>query len=473
MIRILFIHFFMALTFIGTVNAQSWSQVGSTLSNFYLTSEGNEMAFNNNGILYICGFNATTSNTEVHYLSGGTWNLLNMSGFADLYNVQSYRIAFDKLNNLYVVYQGITGVNTSYVGLQKWNGSSWSNLGSSSQIFYGSQPFISIDSSNVVYVAYRQKDNSGSTWVTHVKKFDGTNWVEVGSSTGIGTSGPASGVVKLEFDNTNSPYVCFLSPEYSGYASVYKFDGSNWNFISNSNTIDYSNYSSFTINKNNNHLFLGTQYDFNSSSTYVKEYDGLNWTQLPVAPIKHDKGVIKFNSNGDLYFAHTGLNSTKPDSTILSVYKSSVWYKTDLLGLSIETNSSGQNVFRFSIDFKQDTAYVCYSTNGTLTGSGGRTKVFKFVGSLIPLPSVTGILNFEKQDLISVYPTILNSNLHISTNTKEPSLYKIIDSKGSVVKNGEFYDNVNIDLSDFPSGIYFVHVVNSEGKLLTKIIKTY
>src|SRR5688572_30719459 len=81
---------------------------------------------------------------------------------------------------------------------------------------------IAIDDSGTPYVAYRDEDNS---YKTTVRKFNGTNWVTVGSA---GFSAGAASHTSIAIDGSGTPYVVYRDAGNSDKATMMKFNGTNW-----------------------------------------------------------------------------------------------------------------------------------------------------------------------------------------------------------------------------------------------------
>ena len=62
-------------------------------------------------------------------------------------------------------------------------------------------------------------------------KFDGTNWVNVGSPGFTLSAAYGKGCKALTIDGIGTPYIIYTDNGSAGYATVMKFDGSNWGII--------------------------------------------------------------------------------------------------------------------------------------------------------------------------------------------------------------------------------------------------
>jgi hypothetical protein len=85
-----------------------------------------------------------------------------------------------------------------------------------------------------------------------------------------------------------------------------------------------------------------------------------------------------------------------------------------------------------------------------------------------------GPLSIEQIDQLSLMGIkVLNTSVKnfIGLEITKPVQYSIINLQGQTIRNGELYNNTNIDLSIFQTGLYFINFKNQEG--LTDTIKIY
>jgi hypothetical protein len=101
----------------------------------------------------------------------------------------------------------------------------WSQVGTAQFTNFASDSDFAFDSTGAPYVLYKDAVSGG--W-PDVKKFDGTNWVDVGTA---GTWGASSAELLAIAINpvTDMPWVAWKE---GNVIKVYSFDGTNWNFDS-------------------------------------------------------------------------------------------------------------------------------------------------------------------------------------------------------------------------------------------------
>lgn len=76
----------------------------------------------------------------------------------------------------------------------------------------------------------------------------------------------------------------------------------------------------------------------------------------------------------------------------------------------------------------------------------------------------------EKLNLISFYPNPVNDNLFVKVNEK--TSFKIFNQLGAVVlQSNDLKLEKEIDVSNLPSGIYFIQLTNSKSEIIRKFLK--
>jgi hypothetical protein len=76
--------------------------------------------------------------------------------------------------------------------------------------------------------------------------------------------------------------------------------------------------------------------------------------------------------------------------------------------------------------------------------------------------------------LIKVYPVPAHDNvvINLPAGNKQKSLITITDLNGKVYFSGNTTANThNLDVSKFPSGVYFIQIINGGKKTVKKIVK--
>ncbi len=177
----------------------------------------NDMVFIGN-TLYVAGSFTNVNRVAANGLAkwdGTSWSGIGFSGVA-------YTLGVDGNNNLYVggSFTNAGGATTTNIGY--WDGGSWHALGSGLGVSGGSASVRSIAIQNGSVYAGGVFTNSGSSSVTNLAAWDGTNWTQLGG-------GVNGGVLSLVFNGTDL-YVggSFSQAGTTAVSSVAKWDGTNW-----------------------------------------------------------------------------------------------------------------------------------------------------------------------------------------------------------------------------------------------------
>jgi Bacterial Ig-like domain len=190
-------------------NGVSWIQLGTALdANVDQKAILPAIAVNSSGqpiVTWVEG-DSVTDNVYVKRWNGNAWVQYGTTLDFDLTNNVFYpAIAIDSNANPIVTWCEYNA--SSYnIYAKKWNGSSWTALGTSlvydsTKISYNSS--IAIDSSNNPIVAW---DESNNGFDVHVKKWNGSNWTALGASLDNDPSKPASNP-SIAIDSSNNPIV--------------------------------------------------------------------------------------------------------------------------------------------------------------------------------------------------------------------------------------------------------------------------
>lgn len=327
-----------------------WEYVGDTI-----VSEGigscTTLAFDNFGSPFIAYMDWSHKyRITVMKFDGTNWVTLGKAGMTP--GAASYAsLAFDSNQTPYVAFrdQGDTVYNSWPNGyrasVMKFNGTSWVYVGTpgfSSNATLGGAAYISLalDKNDMPYVGFTDFSND---FAAAVMKFNGTNWVQVGSAI---SDGQASNT-HLVIDKNNTPYIAFWDRANAGKATVKKFEGSNWvNVGSEGLTNGAAEYTYLTFDKNNN-LYLAYEDYANSEKASVMKFDGTNW--LPVGNLGFSEGrayytTIAIDNNGNIY---AGYKDCPVGKATVMKFQSPVVIKEDTsneFSFEVYPNPSSNNV---------------------------------------------------------------------------------------------------------------------------------
>ena len=209
------------------------------------------MTLDNLGNLYVGGrFNQAgdLSANNVAKWDGSVWSNLTSGTSGGVFSPGVYALCSDNQNNIYIGGEFTFAGGISANRIAKWNGSSWSALGSGiGSGLYTDIVFSTIvdNSNNLLYVAGSFNTAGGITANNiAVWNLNSSTW----SSIGTGSNGRIN---SLALDNNNNLYVGGLFTNIGGVSANYiaKWDGSSWSSLS----------SPFNVNVNNITFKKGTR----------------------------------------------------------------------------------------------------------------------------------------------------------------------------------------------------------------------
>ncbi len=255
--------------------------------------------------------------------------------------------------------------------------------------------------------------------------------------------------------------------------------------------------------------------EFNNTDTipYIKMYDGM-WTQVSRANVPTNtlniNQVTDFQS-GDFIGVTLKVPNDWHEIFSISVYISDLWpdslsitgkiYQNGIPTDSVQFFNSGYSppywvsaVFPFSeaeIIFPDSTYYFGVGLNypiGTNIPIGIDTSSFhnfsaetaakinnewstlNFVPLVKLLCDPEGVNNLKENNQVQVYPNPTSGIVKI--NVENVHSIELLNSSGIILKKtGNVKKDVEVNLSDFPNGIYFIKIYTNKGMVVKKIIK--
>ncbi len=206
--------------------------------------------------------------------SGYSWINLGNEGFT-AGTAEYISCDFSPEGELYVAYRD--SANNYKASVMKFDGSNWVYIGgpgfTPSQAQYISLVFNPLEGEP--YIAFNDFAAAGKATVM---KFDGTNWVNVGNP---GFTAGYAIFTSLAFNPADmKPYVACIDLDNDQKATVLRFDGVNWVNVGNTGfstgPIDCINLAFSPANE----PYLAYVDYANSSKVTVERFDGLQWVSV-------------------------------------------------------------------------------------------------------------------------------------------------------------------------------------------------
>ncbi|MDF2451603.1 MAG: ancA 3 [Bacteroidota bacterium] len=429
-----------------------------------------------------------------------SWLTVGTADFADDYATFMFS-AISPNGEPYVVYRDYSLV------VKKFDDFNWVNVGPPFSIGMVSCTTMDFDTEGNPYVAYTDWANNKKA---SVMKFDGTNWVAVGS---LGFTPNAATYTSIKIDNNGTPYVAFRDVFHNYRASVMKFDGSNWvyvgapGFSAHGNGYQGASYTSLFIDPDGFPYVAYTEMSNNFSAT-VMRFDGNNWiyvgdsTGFSAGPANNTSIVA--DSQGTIYVAY--VDGATGEKATVKKFDGNNWVSVGIPGFS-----PGAVSFTSLAINNNDVLYVAFKDHA----NSNKASVMTFNGSnwvilgqpgfsacdvnhtTIAVDKNNGILYTAYVDLhnassltpsydatvmrfdistsikdapatfsITVYPNPTSRlvTIYINSNTSQENLaLRINNSLGKTVFSETLKENSEpltkqIDLGALPKGIYFIEL---------------
>lgn len=258
------------------------------------------------------GTAASMSRAAVMKYDGTTWTSIGSNLSVNECQYSNIRVAAN--GNVYMgMIDNATSGGTVVVKKYDGTGTSWTTLGTTPISTPGaSYSSMALGQNDTIYIAFR--DLAQVNKVT-VKKYDGTDWVQVGSSF---LSQPMGGAydINLKFDHNHVPYVAYWNPAPSGpKASVHRWDGTNWVLVGPASfPTGITQFTTLAFD-NSNTPYIGFMDNTTGTKANVMKYDGTNWVSVGTPDFSAGVAAYTYlaiDGNGNPYMAYyDGANGQK------------------------------------------------------------------------------------------------------------------------------------------------------------------
>ncbi len=215
----------------------------------------------------------SSASTAPLFISPYSWTSLSSGTDRSVYS-----LAVDGSQNLYAggFFALAGGISADYIA--KWNGTTWSTLGSDH--LNGAVLGLAVDSSGNNLYAGGQFTTIGSTTFNRVAKWNGSSWSTLADGLS-GIAGASGSVEDLILDSSNNVYIGggFSSAGGGPANNIAKWDGSNWSALGSG--MD-DNVASMVYDNTNNRLYAAG-YFHNAGGTpanHVAQWNGTTWSAL-------------------------------------------------------------------------------------------------------------------------------------------------------------------------------------------------
>lgn len=198
------------------------------------------------------------------------WDYLGHAGFSQ-YRAYFVNAACGNNNIPVVAFQdSLTGKAMA----MQLIGNKWKKLGSNISKGKATNIQIVMDNANMPLVAYVDSFKNG---LITVKKYNGTDWSDVGPSGFVGSFGFNGNAFSLAIDNANTPYILSMTQTYHAI-TVYKFNGTQWDTVGASYFATSANgFANIAIDKISNTPYVVIDDADSSLKATVMKFNGNKW----------------------------------------------------------------------------------------------------------------------------------------------------------------------------------------------------
>ncbi len=432
--------------------AQSWVSIGSPGFSAAQADYGT-IAIDSSGTPYVAYLDESTPlyQATVMKYNGTNWVPVGRPGFT-AGQVQYTSITIDRSGVPYVAYMDVNTANFR-ASVMKFADTGWVVVGdtgfSQQQASFTS---IAIDTTGkAICVAYL--DDFGCLGLPTVMKYNGTSWVNVGAP-----RFDTANVAYLSLAISGGvPYVAFPDGYDTQKATVMKFVDTSWVPVG-SRGFSAQGVGMVSLAMNNDTPYVAFTDNANSRKATVMKYNGSSWINVGMAGFsagEADNITIAIDKNGTPYVIFEDATTAHLGATVMK-YNGSSWVTVGTPGFT--TGLDAQNT-TIAID-KSGNPYVCFQQF-----PGGKISVMKFDIAT----EVTNAANTVGYS-VSVYPNPAHEQLTITTNDNSNiTSIEITNMIGQTICTHEYRSQqVHVDISDLPKGVYFIKVNGSEVRKFVK-----
>jgi len=428
-LRPLTIGLLLAALFVTSFASAQWQNVGLPIQDF--RPGYSKVAIDPNGMPYVAyGVGGYQPPIIVHRFDGSNWQRLPDMG---LQSGGTFDFAIDLNGTPYILTDTYSTQNgPDNLVVKKYDGTDWVFVGSS-VIHSGailSDYRLAIDTAGRPFVAFVDKHVGTVRVLTH----NGTSWLPVGSLAVKGTIGG------LIFDRSGALYLAYNDFNNNNRAAVIKYTGTAWGASDMGGLDSFKNQLMwFFISPQGTHYAILKGFYPRTPITVMK-YDGTAWIALNgTFSTDNDFSGLVFDASGTPYIF---LNNSYAHTAALMKYNGTAWVATDPRGFPVS---------RVCSPIISDTAGNFYiSTLGPTIDS---VWVMKYIPSPGNTMTAAGLVK-KAGVIIAPVPATHSISIHSSNESFIGAQAFITDIQGREIYRFVLATKFNIDVRAWPAGVY-------------------
>jgi hypothetical protein len=449
----------------GGLNAQ-WTQLGTGNDTIAAGTsfDINTVCTDPAGTVYAAGQFVEAAGRYVAKWNGTTWSTMGTGSNALSANGDIYTICSDPSGN---IYSGGHFTNSGAMGyVAKWNGTTWSELGSGLGGATYTQDINSIvsDASGNIYAAGQIGFLSGGNLVYEVVKWNGSAWSIVGG-TANGLHGNSS-IKTIAVDGSGNVYATGDFTDganaFAGHPYIAKFNGTSWSALgtgSGSLNIPISSDALAITADASGNVYAAGKFTDAQGNEYVAKWNGTAWSELGGttsmgSTVQHGEITsLVLDASGNLYAGGGFLDATSAHNTVMK-WNGTRWSNAGHYDLLAQDNAGIKNMASHG--------NTIYATGGNLNTRGSH-----FVGKY---DGTTGISELSGT-ACRMNPNPASSSFALHFSKPITASITVTDIEGQEMIRTQINDQTEktFAINSLAIGMYLVMIETAAGE--TRILK--
>lgn len=465
------------------VNAQ-WIQIGDDIDGLQANEiSGTALSMNGQGNIVLIG---ASNNSTILEANGQArvfeWNGSNWNPKGDFINGTSngdnfgFSVDMNSSGDIIIIGAPRTLSATlieGYAQVFQWSGSAWMQIGETIQgtsngDYFGSK--VSINSDGTIIAISSEPFSTASA--VRVFEWNGQNWIQLGED--ISSSNVQDGFGRSLSLNASGHTIAISSENFGvensqiGRVQIFEWNGNSWTQkgedLEGETELDYFG-NGVAISDDGNVVSAGARATLNQSAGYVKvyEWEETSWVQ---------RGSTILGNIADFYGTSTDLNdngdfivigTTLGDYADILQFDGNDWIQVDSLPAE---NIGDQLGIAVSINDSGSIAAAGARGNDDGGNQAGHVRVYEN-------SSIIHVNEYSSELILETYPNPATNLINVRVPSSSiGQTITLTDALGNELEKRKINNSfLNIDLSNYPSGVYYLHTTNGAQSIAQKFVK--